>query len=813
MNLRFELLGNGKHESNDRLFKKEESPPPSPINGMEFLLEDSFYDSEKDLAYSPSNQSSDNLEGSCTKSLKITHKESQSIKKEQVLQVQDLEVNKRYQNFSDEIDVDIHDINKISLDNVNVNNHNYIPAVEVNCEINQIEKMDTSTAPSTSSASKQTRLKNYCYFCENLVLNFSRHLVTAHPLEIEVQEILSKPTKSRERKELIGLIRKKGNYLNSQVHFKPMKKTNIPCDQDNYIPCEFCLGIYVSRQLWRHKKVCQKRLNKSKTIKSQLLFKLGVDNELQSKVFPTMRLDNVSILAKKDTLICAFGSRYLKTHREQHFINITSRKMRELAKILIEVRKIEPTIQTLFDALNPKFYDYLVTATKIIAKYDSTKKIFQSPTFAMNISTTLKQCCDIAITYALKKKGVYANVATAEVEADLKTMIQLLQSNWKFDISTEASNHLNMQNGTRLPLFPLAKDLKLLKDYLTKQAEITTKKLKSDLNDKNSYKILLETIFCRLILLNRKRPGELQRLFLDTYLNSEKDKQQNYEEFSEALLPSEKLLMKRFKRIVIRGKRDRGVPVLISPDVQEQIKIILNARNNFISQQNRYFFASVKNNDKPIIGYKVLSNYALACKAENPKALTSTRLRKHMATLTQLFEMKESDLEQLSTFMGHTSEVHKKSYRLPDDVYQTAKITKILLLMEKGQAAKFKGKSLEEIEVDMEEELFTSENTSEEVDEAEELRDLHRSPESTPEPSTSTCDRKKGKTYKRIKRERWTEQQKRTVTEHFQLHITNKKAPKEKECTQLLRKYSDLLHNKDWQKIKVFIQNAYSKKK
>lgn len=46
--------------------------------------------------------------------------------------------------------------------------------------------------------------------------------------------------------------------------------------------------------------------------------------------------------------------------------------------------------------------------------------------------------------------------------------------------------------------------------------------------------------------------------------------------------------------------------------------------------------------------------------------------------------MNENELEQLATLIGHTLDVHRSSYRLPDDVFQTAKIAKIVLLMEQG---------------------------------------------------------------------------------------------------------------------------------
>lgn len=40
---------------------------------------------------------------------------------------------------------------------------------------------------------------------------------------------------------------------------------------------------------------------------------------------------------------------------------------------------------------------------------------------------------------------------------------------------------------------------------------------------------------------------------------------------------------------------------------------------------------------------------------------------------------------------------------MPQDVFQIAKVSKILQIMEKGNAAQFKNKSLEEIDIDMNE--------------------------------------------------------------------------------------------------------------
>lgn len=108
------------------------------------------------------------------------------------------------------------------------------------------------------------------------------------------------------------------------------------------------------------------------------------------EVFPHVRANKISLEAQNDRLICAFGARYLSTHRDMHFISVPSRKMRELSKMLIMVRKIEPNITTMLSSLQPQPFDLLVEAAKLLARYDIEKDMYLSPTFAMNISTSLK---------------------------------------------------------------------------------------------------------------------------------------------------------------------------------------------------------------------------------------------------------------------------------------------------------------------------------------------------------------------------------------------------------------------------------------
>ncbi|XP_012549781.2 uncharacterized protein LOC105842288 [Bombyx mori] len=683
--------------------------------------------------------------------------------------------------------------------------------------LNKLQK----TTNTQKENKKRLRLPDFCFYCEKQVHNFSRHLIRNHAVECEVQKILSIPKKNPKRKKLLTDLRKKGNYiLNSAQCVKPMKKT-AHSTVDDYLPCTKCLGFYSRRQLWKHRKTCTENNSDNFSqadAQNFLVRNLKVDDKLRSSVFRRMRADKISLIAKKDLIICAFGAQYLKTHREKHFVNVVSRKMRELAKLLIEAKKIKPEIQDLFSALKPEYYDVMVTATKNCAKFNVEKDVYVSPTFAMNISTSIKQCCNIGIMETLKTQR---SVKSAEIEADLKTFIQLIEANWKFDVSSHAADDLNMKKWNKITIVPLASDLKLLKEHLTKLANSSTSKLQhTDLNV-TAYIDLMETIFCRVLLLNRRRPGELQRLLLDTYISAE-DTQSKYEEFDRAITVTEKVLINSLKRVVIRGKRGRGVPVLFTPDVQEDLKILINARDKYIEKGNPFLFANPGCNTS-IYGYKVIDKHALLCKAKNPKAISSTRLRKHLATLTQLFNMTENDLEQLANFMGHTSAVHKQSYRLPDDIYQTAKISKLLMLMEDGKADAYKGKSLDEINLNLDEEL-EGENIDTEVLECAEY--MEQTVNVNQEPSSSGVNQEDGtiatetltlgQTNSKISKKRilvpWTTEQKSAVLSYFKMHIKKRKPPKRGECETLKELYPDLLSNKDWLKIKVFIQNTYSKK-
>ncbi|XP_060798518.1 uncharacterized protein LOC132900442 isoform X2 [Neoarius graeffei] len=118
-------------------------------------------------------------------------------------------------------------------------------------------------------------------------------------------------------------------------------------------------------------------------------------------------------------------------------------------------------------------------------------------------------------------------------------------------------------------------------------------------------------------------------------------------------------------------------------------------------------------------GSDCIRQFVQCCHVKNPLSLTSTRLRKHMATLSKVLNLQETELDQLADFMGHDIRVHRQFYRLPEGTLQLVKISKILMAMEQGRLAEFQGKSLEEIDIDPNETIQLDKHPDSEDDLAE----------------------------------------------------------------------------------------------
>lgn len=353
--------------------------------------------------------------------------------------------------------------------------------------------------------------------------------------------------------------------------------------------------------------------------------------------------------------------------------------------------------------------------------------------------------------------------------------------------------------------------LQILEKYLMNLIVKSKTLLEENENNLIAYRNLLEAVFCTVMIFNKRRVGELQRMTLSSFLENIDNSPSS--EFEKVLSSSEKILFHSLKRIVIRGKRGRGVPVLFDKKTADVTMFLINIRKNFCLDGNDYLFG-IPERKTPIAGYAVMRKHALAAlKGDKSKAslLTSTRLRKQLATITQIFKMNKDELEQLATFMGHTDKTHSQFYRLPDDVYQTAKVSKLLMLSKNAALfQQYKGKPLSEIEL--------GDDVIEESD-TENEEDVIRLPETgehsgknntsqvvETEASVTVSNKNVRKKRKLVP---WTSLQKKITEQFFENNIKKKVPPKKREVITLIDRNPGVFKNKTWPVIKVYVCNKF----
>ncbi|XP_062387168.1 uncharacterized protein LOC134076182 isoform X1 [Sardina pilchardus] len=156
-----------------------------------------------------------------------------------------------------------------------------------------------------------------------------------------------------------------------------------------------------------------------------------------------------------------------------------------------------------------------------------------------------------------------------------------------------------------------------------------------------------------------RREGEVSSMPLSAFML--RNKSDPHEDIDWALSETEKQLCRHFSRIETRGKRGRKVPILLTPKMVSSLELLVSSREKCgIQRGNPYFF---------------------------------------VATLSTVLNMTETEMDQLANFLGHDLVVHREYYRLPEGTLQLAKIRKVLMSIEQGRLMEFKGKNLDEIEI------------------------------------------------------------------------------------------------------------------
>ncbi|XP_043463978.1 uncharacterized protein LOC122499596 [Leptopilina heterotoma] len=572
--------------------------------------------------------------------------------------------------------------------------------------------------PEVMEVKRENKL-SWCPFCSEDVLskNYVRHMKRMHKEEKEIKSLLSLPKKTKERRMAFDSFRKQTNfdlYINGTV--RPQRQTT-DFKLSAFYPCIYCKALIKKSYLTRHSLVCSKKGLKTNAFNqenhrnyltdSQTLTACSIDPTnvisrlaVKEQVFNIMKADKIAFEAKKDLLIVQFGDNYLKKHKRERKEYACSNRMRELSRLLIAFRETVNDNSVFFkDLIKPQNVDQILTAARKISGYDPVERTFNAPSLATHMGTYLKDMCCLLKALILKGSSGFCISNEEEREKRLRELNHfndVITSSWNNEISSLANKDLQEKRWNKPLLVPLVSDIKKFRDETLNLAKECEEKFKNCVDDVVTYKTFVHCVLGLVILFNRRRIGDVQYLKVQNY---ERESRSNFTDFKKALTDSENALTTKYKRVVNSGKGSRAVVILVPELLQKLIKILLEERKKYISLENNYVFAIPDSKIKWGQGDVAIRFLTKRIDLQYPEAMSSNKLRKQIATVAQILNMSKEESRQFSKFMGHTEKTHAEFYELPVDLYQTAKVSKLLMLMERGSLpVEYQGKSLAEID-------------------------------------------------------------------------------------------------------------------
>ena len=697
--------------------------------------------------------------------------------------------------------------------------------------------------------------------------NVWRHYQLQHSTEDEVQQILT--SEQTGKNCAINKLRMLGDYFHNVqvlsqksgqliVVRRPSANT---ASFNDFLPCVGCKGFFLRKELWRHCKNCDLRKTSLQQpekacqkeglmLISPVLYTAAKVDPALAAVLATMTSDHVSLVAKNDCIILTFGSLLAQNCTANQY-GYVSQRMRQLARLLIELRnRTEAPDADLSSFLKPHMFDTVVAGALKVSEYVECTRTeppkLKVPSLALKVGYALRRCCTVLLNKALREKN-------AVLERDAESFIRIYDSEWQTRVSSIALKTLTSEKRNKPDLIPLTADLVKLKAYLESAITELSGHLYAEATAEN-YVNLVECTVSRIILFNKRRGGEVARMTVKQYeklSDPTAGTTSGLDDISKTLSQTEQQLCTRLKLVEIAGKRNQTVPVLLTPDVIKGIDSVLANRAAVgINASNLFVFARCSGLSS-VDPFAALRRVAECASTERPELVRSTKLRKYVATVSQVLDMKSSELSLLCRHMGHSIHVHEDFYRLPSHTLELAKVSKLLIAVEGGDLTQLSGKTLNNLDIDdipdaylqqdesndetsddtdasrqsLSKQTSTVSDRNKDVDDSDILDDVEDSGDSDTGISVHKQNKKRKKAggsqvirlprpcARKCVKNPWSAAEKSALFEHFADNIRSRTVPAKKECEEALRKYPVFKYAREWRHIKFAVKNLISSEK
>ncbi|XP_059205277.1 uncharacterized protein LOC131984472 [Centropristis striata] len=555
----------------------------------------------------------------------------------------------------------------------------------------------TSEATANPDARSWTS-KNYCYVCGKGYSKLARHFVKHADQELEIAEALALPKTSRERKKILDELRNWGNYLHNkevlksksgELKLKRRPKTG-EVTTKTFVHCLHCKGMFRRKEIWRHVSRCPSRTSgNSETSNSatgghkKVLGEIALAESPYTKnlqpnvreILLNMNQDLIASAVQNDFLLIQLAQ-YLseKYGNDPSKHEYVRQKLREMGRLLLALH--EKSIYSFEEAIKPKNFNKVVDAVKVLAGFDQKMQGYNKPSLALKIGHSLKKLGNIVLN------GDNCNERKMK---DTKTFMKLCTKEWSEQISHTALASLNGRRVNKPSTIQFTRDVQAFFRYLEKTSASAVESMKTS-ESQQVYTALCRVTLAQATVLSKCAP-EVSKMTLKTF--QERD-------------DSTQVLSKHFLRMNIVFKSGKNVAVLLTSQLVSALTLLVSKRSTCgVHDANPFLFA--KPNSSPVSlfhGGNCIRAFSSLCRAKSPEHLRSVHHHKHIARIFQILNLENDELDRLAKLLGQDIRADRDYYRLPEAAVELAKISKLLLAMEKGSLEKFKGNSLDDIEIE-----------------------------------------------------------------------------------------------------------------
>ncbi|XP_053400253.1 uncharacterized protein LOC123523522 [Mercenaria mercenaria] len=532
---------------------------------------------------------------------------------------------------------------------------------------------------------------------------------------------------------------------------------------------------------------------------------------------------------KSDPLILALGQRkFDKTGQYPHTHQYIAQKLRELARFVIALQKIDSSIKTLSDCFSAKHWETVISAVKDLALFDNASKFFSKPTLAKKIGHSLKNCAKMFGNNALK-------TGDRALKERADGFIELYEEEWKDRITSQALESLEQAKYNRVRYLPLVEDVVKLSKFIDNQIEDICKE---KIGNKEHFSRLACLCLTQIIVFNRKRSGEVERLKKVSVSNAMKQPSLVDEDVKKCLSRFEQKLCENHCRIETRGKKGRRVAILLTRKMKQNLGILM-AMHAELELDTEYIFQK-PNTSFPIRGTRALRQLADEADLKHADRITSTTLRKQLATMSQVLDLSESSQDILAQFMGQDIRIHRDFYRLPQSTLEIAKVSKVLHAMNTDMIETVAGKDLDDIDamdhLEIEQESDTEDGTDD-IDDGATCTNIRSCPKKKcgHQPDDDAADDDdddngsetddegseneeylpptkkkkfglKNQNKQMGKKTPWSWNERQVVEKEMKLFFDLQKLPGKHDCQELIKKH-DVLKRRSWTMVKGYVRN------